>query len=93
MVFVATSNPVSIVERNPFTLNNLSTNPSCTDENDGSILITITGGTPFLNNDQQEDYNHTWFPNNLNGLGLTNKNGSLILILQTKKQELIILKY
>ena len=73
----ATSNPVSIVERNPFTLNNLSTNPSCTDENDGSILITITGGTPFLNNDQQEDYNHTWFPNNLNGLGLINENGSL----------------
>ena len=73
----ATSTPVTIVERDPFTLNNLSTNPSCLDDNDGSISITVTGATPFLNNDQLEDYNHTWFPNSLNGLGLMNENGSL----------------
>ena len=73
----ATSTPVTIVERDPFTLNNLSTNPSCLDDNDGSISITVTGATPFLNNDQIEDYNHTWFPNSLNGLGLINENGSL----------------
>ena len=73
----ATSTPVTIFERDPFTLNNLSTNPSCLDDNDGSILITVAGATPFLNNDQLEDYNHTWFPNSLNGLGITNENGSL----------------
>ena len=73
----ATSTPVTIVERDPFTLNNLSTNPSCLDDNDGSISITVTGATPFLNNDQLEDYNHTWFPNSLNGFGLINENGSL----------------
>ena len=30
-----------------------------------------------MNNDQLADYNHTWFPSNLNGNGLVNDNGSL----------------
>ena len=73
----ATSAYVTIHERDSFVLNNSSVNPSCTDDTDGSIIITISGATPYLNNDQPEDYNHSWFPTNLNGIGITNEDGSL----------------
>ena len=73
----ATSPTVTIEERDPFSLINNSTNPICTDESNGVINLSVSGATPYLNNDQLADYNHTWFPSNLNGNGLVNDNGSL----------------
>ena len=73
----ATSSSVTIVERDPYFLNDYSTNPSCHNDTDGSISISINGASPFLNNDQLEDYNYSWFPAELNGAGLVNDNGSL----------------
>ena len=73
----ATSSSVTIVERDPYVLNDFSTNPSCYNDSDGSVSILINGASPFLNNDQLADYNYSWFPSGLNGLGLVNDNGAL----------------
>jgi len=73
----ATSLAVTIEEREPFSLVNNSINPLCKDDLNGVINVSVNGATPFLNNNQLADYNHTWFPSNLNGTGLVNDNGSL----------------
>ena len=65
----ATSSPVSIVERLPFSIVNSSSDPSCNDDIDGIINVSVTGATPFLDNDQLSDYNFSWFPSSLNNLG------------------------
>lgn len=51
--------------------------PSCVGSSDGKIDVTITGGTPFLNIVQPEDYNYSWFPAELNNQGATVTNGFL----------------
>ena len=73
----ATSSSVTIVERESFTLNNNSSTPSCNNQEDAEISISVTGATPFLNDAQLSDYNFSWFPLNLNGQGVLNTNGSL----------------
>ena len=80
----ATSSPVSIVERLPFSIVNSSSDPSCNDDIDGIINVSVTGATPFLDNDQLSDYNFSWFPSSLNNLGTVNNNGSLDIIISNR---------
>ncbi|MDA7794473.1 gliding motility-associated C-terminal domain-containing protein [Flavobacteriales bacterium] len=73
----ATSAPVTIVQRDPYVLNNTSSTPSCHGLEDAEISVSVTGATPYLNNAQISDYNFSWFPLNLNGQGVVNIDGSL----------------
>ncbi|MGC6470000.1 MAG: gliding motility-associated C-terminal domain-containing protein [Flavobacteriales bacterium] len=75
----ASSSPVTIVERQPFALQNNSSIPSCHGLEDAQISISVTGATPYPNDAQLSDYNFSWFPGSLNGLGVVNTNGSLDL--------------
>ena len=74
---VASSPPVTIEERLPYVLTDNSSTPSCTGDEDAEISITVTGASPYLNNAQPSDYNFSWFPSNLDGLGVVNTDGSL----------------
>lgn len=73
----AVSVPVTIVEQPSFDVQDNSIMPTCFGDGDAVIDLVITGATPHLNNDQAEDYNFTWSPSGLNGLGVVNENGSL----------------
>ena len=74
---VATSPPVTIEERLPFFLTDNSSTPSCNGDEDAQISISVTGASPYLNDDQLSDYNFSWFPSNLNDYLPLNTDGSL----------------
>ena len=74
----AVSLPVTIVEQPSFDVLNNSIMPTCFGDGEAVIDLVITGATPHLNNDELEDYDFTWSPSSLNGLGVVNENGSLV---------------
>lgn len=74
---VAVSDPVTILEQPAFNIIDNSVMPTCFGDEDAVINLQIDGATPHLNNNQLEDYNYSWSPESLNGVGVLNENGSL----------------
>ena len=72
-----TSSSVTIDQNSPFVIINNSSDPLCNNDVNGNINISISGASPFLNQDQIADYNYNWFPSILNTNAPTIDDGSL----------------